>query len=383
MKLSFIIPSFYPATSFGGTIFYSLDLCKSIAAKGIEVHVSTTNTNMKGYLEVDTKQSIELDNGMFVRYYHDTLLNRFSLPLFFNIKRDIERSDVVHINAIFNSSTAVALFWANRLNKKIILSPHGVLGDWILNQGLPFKRVWLNTFIKPYANKVIWHATAEQERKEILSHYPKAKIEVIPAGIYVNEYSKALSISKEAFLEKVVGKKIIADKIIIGMSRMHKKKGFDILIKAFKKLSEQSSQKLLLLIAGEDEGEKGNLKNLIKALDLKDEVFLLPALYEEDKIKFLQVGDLFVLPSYNENFGIVVAEALASGTPVITSIYTPWQGIVNHNCGDWISNTEPELICAMSKLLNTENDSLKLNAKKFAAQFDWENIANKMIEIYK
>ncbi|WP_028981505.1 glycosyltransferase [Sporocytophaga myxococcoides] len=383
MKLSFIIPSFYPATAFGGTIFYSLDLCKALAAKGVEVNVTTTNTNMHSHLEVDSKQAVIFEKGMRVRYYHDTLLNRFSLPLFLNIKKDIEKSDVVHINAIFNSPTPIALYWANRLKKRIILSPHGVMGDWILNQGLPFKRVWLDAFIKPYADKVIWHATAEQEKKEILKHYPNAKVEVVPAGIHVKQYSKAFPISKESFLEKILGQRVVADQIIIGMSRLHKKKGFDILIKAFKKLSEKSNQKLLLLIAGEDEGEKDNLNVLIKSLDLQASVFLLPAMYEDDKVNFLQLGDLFVLPSHNENFGIVIAEALASGTAVITSIHTPWQELVSHKCGDWIPNTESDLIASITKFLDMNKEMLQQNARQYAATYDWEKIGEKMMEVYK
>jgi glycosyltransferase involved in cell wall biosynthesis len=383
MKLSFIIPSFYPATVFGGTIFYSLDLCKALAAKGVEVNVTSTNTNMHNHLEVDSQKAVIFEKGMAVRYYHDTLLNRFSLPLFLNVKKDIEKADVVHINAIFNSPTPIALYWANRLKKKIILSPHGVMGDWILNQGLPFKRMWLNTFIKPYANKVIWHATAEQEKKEILNHYPNAKVEIVPVGIHVNQYSKTPAVTKESFLEKILGKKIVADKIIIGMSRLHKKKGFDILIRVFKKLSEKNSQKLLLLIAGEDEGEKDNLNDLIKSLGLQENVFLLPAMYGDDKVNFLQLGDLFVLPSHNENFGIVIAEALASGTAVITSIHTPWQELISHNCGDWISNTEPDLIVSITKFLEMDKEILQQNARQYAATYDWEEIGEKMMEVYK
>ncbi|MGB3619185.1 MAG: glycosyltransferase, partial [Catalinimonas sp.] len=169
-----MIPSFYPAVVYGGTIFSSLNTCRALTKLGYDVRVSTTNTNMHDHLSVPRNQLMEIAPGLRVKYYHDTLVDRFSLPLFRGVAADLAAADLVHVQAIFNSPTPWALHHARRLGKPVVLSPRGVLGDWIMDQGLPFKRWWLRCFIEPFATYVHWHATAEQEREEILRWYPGA-----------------------------------------------------------------------------------------------------------------------------------------------------------------------------------------------------------------
>ena len=183
LKILTVIPSFYPAVVYGGTIFSSLHTCRELIKLGHRVRVVTTNTNMHCHLEVAPNCYLEIEPGLWVKYYHDTLLGRFSWPLFRHIRQDIAWADVVHVQAIFNSPTPIALYHARQLGKPVLLSPRGVLGEWILHQGLPLKRWWLKCFIQPYANDVHWHATAEQEKEEIFNHFPNAQVHVIPNGI--------------------------------------------------------------------------------------------------------------------------------------------------------------------------------------------------------
>lgn len=383
MKINLIIPSFYPAIIYGGPIFSTLHTCQELAKlENIEVYVSTTNTNMTSKLDVETNQWKKFEDDFYVKYYDETKVDKFSLQLYVNIWKDIKKSDVVHIQSIFNTPTPISLFLARLFKKSILLSPRGSLGEWCLDNGSSFKQKWLNWFIKPFAHKVIWHATAEQEKNEIQAIFPDAKVEIVSNGIEYDIFQKSSVLSEQEFMKKYADKETDAEKIIVSMGRLQKKKGFDILIDSFVEvLKEFPNAKLF--IAGQDEGEEENLKQQVHELGLEDKVFLIGAIHGQDKIDFLANADLFVLPSYNENFGNVYVESLASGTPIVASRHTPWSEVEEVDCGKWVNNTVEETAQAMVEMLGKDSDQIRINAKELAKKYDWKNIAMKFKEVFE
>ncbi len=384
MKINLIIPSFYPATVYGGPIFSSLNTSKELAKlEDIEVFASTTNTNMTSKLDVETNKWIDFEKNLHVKYYNETIVDKFSLQLFLNIYKDIKMSDIVHIQAIFNTPIPISLFWARFYNKPTVLTPRGGLGKWVMSNGSSFKKLWLKLFIKPFANCVVWHATAEQEKQEILSHFPKAKVVIIPNGIYVDEFKKSNMLEKKEYLKKYTSKNIDnINKIIVSMGRLQKKKGFDILIDSFHKILIQFPNSCLL-IAGPDEGEKKNLKKQIKNLHLSNNIFLIGNIENQDKVDFLANADLFVLPSHNENFGNVYLESLATGTPIIASLGTPWSEVEKYDCGKWVENSVGKTSEAMIEMLSKDRKKMKENSLRLANQYDWSGIAMKFKNLFE
>ncbi len=378
MKVNLIIPSFYPATIYGGPIFSTFSICKElIKLDNIQIYVSTTNANMTKHLNVEINKYIELEDNFFVKYYNDTIINTISLPLLFHIFKDIKNSDIVHIQSIFSISTPISLFFSKKYNKPIFLSPRGQLGEWCLGTRGKLKRQWLKYFIRPFSRNVTWHATAEKEKDEILSIFFDAKVEVIPNGIFVNDYKQYNNFSRGEYLKKYTKfNDDCVNKVIVSLGRLHKKKGFDILIEAFNKIVPIHPNSYLL-IAGPDEGEKQNLIKLISNLRLNNKVFLIGNIEDQDKIDFLANADLFVLPSHNENFGNVYLESLAAGTPVVASKNTPWEGVEPHNCGIWAENTVDRITNAMMEVLDKDRDTMRRNSMIFASGYDWANIAIK------
>jgi glycosyltransferase involved in cell wall biosynthesis len=383
MKINLIIPSFYPAIVYGGPIFSTLNTCKELAKlEDVDIYVSTTNANMGSRLDLKANQSIEIESGLNVKYYNETVVGKFSLALFFNVWRDIKNSDVVHVQAIFNSPVPISLFLARILSKPTLLTPRGSLGSWVMGQGSVFKRLWLWLFIRPFSNYVVWHVTAEQERLEVLHHYPSAKVEIISNGIFIDEYTKVNTISKNDYIQKFTNSTSInVNKIVISMGRLQKKKGFDILIDSFSHVIEKFPNSYLL-IAGPDEGEKIDLENKILELGLQDFVYLIGSIESQDKVDFLANADIFVLPSHNENFGNVYLESLAAGTPIIASKGTPWGSIEDYNCGYWVENS---IICtstAMINLLEKDRELMKNNSVKLAQGYDWSSIAMQFYKLF-
>jgi len=383
MKINLIIPSFYPAVVYGGPIFSSLHTCKELAKLDkIEIIVSTTNANMTTRLEVVPNKSIKFENNFFVIYYNETIINKLSLSLFFTIWKDIKKSDIIHIQSIFGTVTLISLIYANLFKKTIMLSPRGSFGGWCIDNGSKFKTIWLNYLLKPLVKHITWHATAQQEKNEILSIYPNSEIKIIPNGIEYDLFQNSNTFSPQEFIKKYTNKDLIADKIIVSMGRVQKKKGFDILIDSFSKILN-TYPNAKLLIAGGDEGEQKKLELQIKNLKLKTKVFFIGAISGQDKIDFLANADLFVLPSHNENFGNVYVESLASGTPIVASTGTPWSEVIDHDCGAWVENSIDKTTQAILKILKEDREQMRQKSKKLAKKYDWIYIAKEFKVIYK
>ena len=375
MKINLIIPSFYPATIFGGPIFSTLHTCKELAKlDDININVSTTNTNMHDKLDVETNKDIRFEDNFYVKYYDETIINRFSFQLLINIWKDIKKSDIIHIQGIFDTPTPISLFYAKLFNKPVLLSPRGSLGIWCIGNGSKFKTIWLNYLLKPLVKNINWHATAQQEKDEILSIYPDAKVEIIPNGIEYDKFQSSNFLSKNEYSKKFIHQEIEPNKIVVSMGRLQKKKGFDILIDSFYE-TLKSFPNSILLIAGGNEGEEENLKNQIKNLNLESNVFLIGAIEGQDKIDFLANADLFCLPSHNENFGNVYVESLATGTPIVASKMTPWSEVEDYDCGKWVENSIEETSSAMNEVLEKDRETMKINSRKLAFKYDWKNVA--------
>lgn len=383
MKINLIIPSFYPATIYGGPIFSTLNTCKELSKiNNVEIYVSTTNANMTSRLDVKTNTFIELEKNLFVKYYHETWINKLSIPLLFNIWKDMKQSDIIHLQGIFSTPTPIVLFYNIFLKKPLILSPRGSFASWIMQQNAKNKATWLKYCIKPFSKNIHWHATAKQEKNEIISLFPNANIHIVPNGINLDDYKVINKLSKKEYLKKYTKKNLDAKYIIISMGRLHAKKGFDILIDSFSQLDEKYSDSILL-IAGDNETEKTNLEKQIKNLNLENRVFLIGSVSNQDKIDFLGNADLFVLPSHNENFGNVYVESLAAGTPIVASTNTPWEEVEEYNCGKWVENNIKETTKAIELMLSNSNKEIIGNSQKLALKYEWKNIAIKFKETFE
>lgn len=381
MKVSVVIPSFYPAVIYGGPIFTSLHTGQELAKIGLKVKVSTTNANMTKRLDIVPNIWHKEEENLFVKYYNETIINKFSFQLFFGLWKDIKEADVIHIQGLFSYPIPIALFYAKILKKKVLLTPHGTLGSWCLSSGSRLKPLWLKWLIQPFNSEILWHATAEMEKREILSIFPNVQVEVIANGIQKNEFEKYNCLTSQQFVKKYTNLEFEAHKIIVSMGRLQKKKGFDILISAFVEVLKDYPDSVLC-IAGQDEGEKENLLAQIRRLKLSSNVFLVGQISGQVKVDFLANADVFVLPSHNENFGIVYAESLAAGTPIVASKNTPWAEVEDADCGKWVDNNVVATSKAMVKMLDADREQMRINSKKLATKYFWENIAQQFVKTF-
>ena len=168
------------------------------------------------------------------------------------------------------------------------------------------------------------------------------------------------------------------------MGRIHPIKGLELLINAWKEIDDK---KAILDVCGycEDENYYKSLKNLVKKLGISNIIFSDKVFGESKKNKFLE-NDIFILPSKTENFGLVVAEALSYGLPVITSENTPWKIIEEKKCGWIVSLNKENIISTIDIAKNLSSESLKRignNGRLFVQdKYSWKKLNAKYVEYY-
>ena len=213
MRICVIVPSFYPATVYGGPIVSVHAVNRELAAQGIEIYVSTSNANGDRKLCVEPNKQVKFAANYLVTYYNDTIIGRLSLSFIFSLWKDIKQSDLVRIEDIFSTYIPPSLIYAKIFKKPIIISSRGVLSAWSLNnKRRVLKRLWALLLIKPFLKGSWWHATCEAEAAEIKAFYPAAKVRVIPNGIDPNDYDDIELPDRADYLKKFtnldLGKKV-------------------------------------------------------------------------------------------------------------------------------------------------------------------------------
>ena len=284
------------------------------------------------------------------------------------------RPEIVHINCCWMPQCAFAQKWAQSMGYKVVLTPHGMLEPWIIKRNYWTKKrpaLWL--YQKKAIQKADYiHATAESEKENLLKLGYNNRITVIPNGIDINGISMKTTWERK--------------KEILFLSRIHVKKGIELLMKAIAQLKDELKN-YRVKIAGEgDSAYINTLKKIAKEQGISDIVQFVGGVYGEKKWELFRNADLFVLPSYSENFGIVVAEALACGTPVLTTKRTPWQELETHHCGWWIDLSVSELVKTLKEFINTSEATLETmgkNGRKLVEEkYSNKKCADNMYKLY-
>ena len=224
-----------------------------------------------------------------------------------------ERFDVIHGQCIWEHLFHQMRLVADKCHIPFILTPRGTLEPWSLQQSKWKKKIarWL------YQDNDLKHcaciyATAEMEAQHIRELGFKNPICVIPNGIETEGYP----CRKDASMVK---------KQILFLSRIHPKKGIEILIDTFSRIHRDFKDWNLVIVGNGEDNYRKSLNDKVRKLSLKDKVQILAPVFGEAKMKLYQESSVFCLPSYSENFGMVIAEAMSCGVPAITTNGTPWQ----------------------------------------------------------
>ena len=391
MKLLCVIPSYWPAFKYGGPIYSVHELNKALVMKGIDVYVYTTNVGLEN--KVRANQVVDI-NGVKVTYYKYTglfeLLGstgwQYSFSMTQAIKRDLVNFDIAYIVSAWNYTTAMAAFYCRKYQKPHIISPRGSLYPKTTNSK-SWKKVPYYHLItkKVLQNASAIHYTTEDEKEQTNSFLRlNTKAVVVPNGINLEEFSRLPE--KDELLKKYPA---LENKTrILFLSRINWKKGLDLLLQAYANLLEKRNG-LHLLIVGDDDGDgyKDQVKNWVKDYKLDDNVTFTGSLTGRDKLAAYAASDIFVLPSYSENFGMVVVEAMACELPVVISNKVGIYKEIEENKAGIIVETNPESLSKGIEWLLEDAElraKISANGKKLVREYyDIDKVAERMIDSFE
>lgn len=285
------------------------------------------------------------------------------------------KPDILHINSCWYPFSAYAVLWNHRyIHIPMIYSPHGMLEPWIIKRNFWTKKLPALILYQKKAIRIAdaIHTTANSEKENLLRLGYNQNIFIVPNGIDLDSIE--------------LKKKWQRCHRILFLSRLHEKKGINFLIEAVS-LLKNDLRDYSIIIAGE--GEEQYIRKLKSQTEEKGVSHLfnfIGGVYGSKKWELYQHADVFVLPTHSENFGIVVAEALASGTPVITTKGTPWSELETHHCGWWVEIGTVGLTSALKDFLTkSDNDLQSMGIKGrelISCKYSTHIIANKMLEEY-
>lgn len=361
MKIVHYIPSIDRTA--GGTSTYMQVLAKGLGEIA-EVHIITHASENPLVMENCT-----------VHYVHNYQPLSYSWNTSIAFLLDEIGPDIVHVNCCWLPACAAVQRIAQKRGYKVVLTPHGMLEPWIIKRHYWTRKVpalWLYQKAAVQRADCV-QATAESERDNLLKLGYNSNIKVVRLGIDAESIEMKRSWKKS--------------RQILFLSRVHVKKGINFLIEAAAELRSEL-QGYKILVAGEGDTDYVEaMKRMICDRGLQDIVQLIGGVYGDEKWRLFQTSDFFVLPTHSENFGLAIAESLASGTPVITTVGTPWSDLNSSEAGAWIEiGTEP-LVETLRRFLGLSEDELETmgrNGRKLIeTKYSAHVMAEQMMEVYK
>jgi len=372
MKVLHIIPSFHPAYVYGGPIELSYNLCHELAQHGCDIKVLTTDANgPHSVLKVAKGKEVEVTGGVNVRYCKRMLRDSVSLEILRLLPSYISWADIVHLHAVYSFPTIPTFMVSAFLGKPVIWSPHGALQRWEGTTRIRSKRLWewFCQLIVP--KKLVLHVTSEQEAQESSASFPGIELAVVPPGIDLPD--KIMFASSDGTLR------------LLYLGRLHPKKGIENLLIACKLLKDNLDLTWSLIIAGSGEPSYTEiLRAKVETLGLAGQVTMIGFVIDRAKRSLFEHADIIIVPSYTENFGIVVTEALAHGIPVIASKGTPWRRLEEMKCGLWITNDPETLAKSIEQMSRLPLREMGERGRLWTQmEFAWGVRAHQMLQIYE
>jgi glycosyltransferase involved in cell wall biosynthesis len=291
------------------------------------------------------------------------------------------KPDIVHLHGIWGLDMHRCAVCCRRLGIPYVIAPRGMLEPWSLGQKKWKKRLarWLYQD-RDLKMAAALHATAESEAEQFRKLGFKNPIIISPNGVNVPTHTLPLHPTPTT-------------KRALFVSRMHPKKGVLELVEAWGRLGVGSEGvrewecELVYTVSGEfEKAYEAKVIAKVQELGLADRFIFTGALNDEEKWQAYARADLFVLPTYSENFGIVVAEALWAKVPVITTQGTPWKDLEDHQCGWWIDIGVEPLIKALIEAMALSPDELQAmgerGRKLVEEKYTWDAVVKNMVKGY-
>ena len=292
----------------------------------------------------------------------------------------VSGSDGVHIHGIWEQSTAVACRTARGLQKPYILSAHGMLDPWALRNKRLKKVIY--AALTERANvrgAACLHALTRSEARDYRAFGAAAPIAIIPNGVSVPQ-----NLSSDAFFEQFPA--LRGKRIVLFLSRIHFKKGLDLLVEAWRTVAQTFPDAHLVLAGPDFEGTRAKIETLVAGHQLTQSVTFTGMLGGDLKWSALAAAHCFVLPSYSEGLSVATLEAMGCGVPVVITEQCNLPEVSTFGAGWVIPPDAQRLRHSLDECLeNTAEANRRIGERGRALvqeRYSWPMIAQQMAEVY-
>lgn len=360
MKVVHVVPHIHHEAS--GPSYAVPRLCEALAARGNEVELAC----------LGPKKEI---TGVAVRAYSQwPVLKRLAVSPrhALELHRRAAEVDVVHNHGLWSMVNLAAGWVVPGRRAKLVFSPHGTLLPMALDHSRRVKRIAWPLQFRGLKRAALLHATSVAEYREIRALGLEVPVAVIPNGIDVPEPICEIPVP--------------GSRTLLFLGRIHPIKGIEHLLRAWRTVQGAHSDWRLVIVGEGRPAYEQEMKALSRQLRLKRVEFYGP-LYGAAKARMYRAAELFVLPTHSENFGVVVAEALAHGCPVVVSKGAPWREVETEQCGWWVENRIETLAAVLHEALSRSPEVLERMGRRgrdwMDRDFSWESVATRMERAYR
>ena len=371
MKIAHVVPTYLPATRYGGPIRSVHDLCRHLNARGHQTNVFTTDVDGPGTIEVKSSNPCDID-GVKVQYFPVRAPRRlyYSPQLAAALKSHVMDFDIVHLHSTFLYPTMTAARSAEKMQVPYVISPRGMLvKDLVRKKSFLLKSAWISMFERhtvEHASAV--HVTSSLESEEIRKFdFAMPPVHTIANGIDIPQMNE--SVPRKA-------------NSVLFLGRIDWKKGIERLISAVSLLEDTQ-----LVVAGNDEtGYRPKLEKLCRKLGVAERVQFVGPVTGDDKWRLYRNASVFVLPSLSENLANTVLEAMAMECPVIVTAQVGLADTVNRHRTGLMSAGEPAALAEAIRSILDDPDTARLMGERgrrlVEDAYGWPDVAAAMEQVY-
>ena len=360
----------------GGLVRAAIDTCHKLAEHGVDITLLTKEAAdvPPEWQSNPTAVEVPVPAGG---------LGRFNAEQMARVRALIDDADVVHLHSPWEPANVQLAAYCRKIGKPYVVTVHGMLDDWSMSQRTLKKKLYLKFVAKAmHRDAYAVHCTAQAERDQVITRIPRDNIRIIP---YVFDTGPYLNLpGPEKAREQILGGR--TEPLLLFLSRIHVKKGLEVFLKAAAIVRKK--RPLLAAIAGTGEPDyTAGLERLARELGIEKDVMFLGLVVGEMKTSLYQAADVYALPTYQENFGIVLPESLACRTPVVTTRATDIWPELEGSGGAIIEQADPEkFAAAIESLLDDDQKRADMGEKGRAWVLDYldpDSTTRRFIELYK
>jgi len=374
MRIAHVIPSV--AARDGGPSSTVVSMCRALAERAADVTLVTTDADGRGRLPVTLREPSDW-LGVKTRFFHRQLTESFkySNSLARWLVRHVSEFELVHIHGVLSHAPLAAARACRRAGVPYIVRPLGTLDPWSLAQKALKKRVLLAAVGRPLLRgAAAIHCTSDEERRAVEAELNVHSAVTIPLGV------------EDTLLVAPPVTKRMASVLVV--SRLHPVKNLDAFIHAFADAVETAGDtpRWTLIIAGSgDEAYEQRLRDVVQERGVESRVSFAGWVDREAKISLMRSASMFALPSFHENFGVSLVEALACGLPAFVTRQVHLSGMVKQAGAGWTAECDRQAMRdgLLQAWRDLEGGRASADAARALAQrFSWRHIAGELTALY-